>query len=303
MEQLFGIGIDRIHYRDANPWNGISYNMDENARGILDVSKKTPVIKFPLLSGLEFVRHGFSTRLGGVSEDELSTMNLSNQRGDKPERVKENFRRICSTLELRAEDLVLSDQIHETFVYKAGHEDKQGVFPERKKLSGVDGLVTNEPDVVLVTSYADCVPLFFVDVKNRAIGLSHSGWKGTVGKIGSLTVLKMKELYGSRPEDIVAVIGPSICAGCYETGEDVAGLFRETFNNWDPDRYLNQKDDGHYLLDLWSVNRQLLLEVGILPRNIGVSAICTCCNPSLLFSHRAAGGKRGNLCGFLSIIS
>ena len=165
----------------------------------------------------------------------------------------------------------------------------------------VDGLVTNEKNVVLSTFYADCVPLFFVDTKNHAIGLSHSGWKGTVNRMGQKTLEVMKREFGTNPADVVAAIGPSICQDCYEISEDVAEKFKEQFPSH-VNEILIDKKNGHYQLDLWRTNQIIMIEAGILEKNIAVTNICTCCNNSLLFSHRASHGKRGNLGAFMYLV-
>ena len=119
------------------------------------------------------------------------------------------------------EDMVLSKQTHTTNVRVVTEEDKgKGVIRERD-YTDVDGMITNVPGICLVTSYADCVPLYFVDPVKKAIGLSHSGWRGTVGKIGKNTVQLMQENFGSKPEDLLAAVGPSVCMDCYEVSEDV----------------------------------------------------------------------------------
>ncbi len=164
-----------------------------------------------------------------------------------------------------------------------------------------DGLVTNVPGICLVTFYADCVPLFLVDPVKKAIGLSHSGWRGTVGKIGKVTVQAMMREYGSRTEDIVAAIGPSICQDCYEVSEDVIDRFRDSFNEAVWPRLFYRKENGKYQLDLWRANEEVFLEAGIRKENLAVTNLCTHCNQEVLFSHRATGEKRGNLSAFLAL--
>lgn len=198
--------------------------------------------------------------------------------------------------------LVFSDQIHDTKIHKVTKADLDLTHPYKKRLVGIDGLITNEPNLVLVTSYADCVPLYFVDPVKRAIGLSHSGWKGTVHKIGKKTIEAMTEAYGTNPEDVIAVIGPSICFDCYEISENVATQFVENFSNDIVSNILYYKGMGKYHLDLWLTNKYILLEAGVKEEHIMNSNICTNCNSSLLFSHRASNGKRGNLAAFLSIM-
>ena len=228
-------------------------------------------------------------------------MNLSFSRGDEPERVRENFRRIAESIGFSEKDLVFSMQTHTANVRRVGREDCGRGLERPVGYCDVDGLVTNEPGVVLATFYADCVPLFFVDPVHHCIGLSHSGWRGTVGKIGKATVEMMAREFGSEPGDLLAAVGPSICQECYEVSEEVIGLFRENFAEELWPKLFYRKDNGHYQLNLWEANRLVFQEAGILSQHITVTDICTACNPELLFSHRASGGKRGNLAGFLEI--
>ena len=162
-------------------------------------------------------------------------------------------------------------------------------------------MITDIPGLVLATFYADCVPLYFVDPVHHAIGLSHSGWRGTVRKIGAVTIKKMAEEYGSNPEDIKVAIGPSICQKCYEVSGDVIEEFKNAFEQKHWEKLFYVKENGKYQLNLWEANRIIFMESGILKQNISMPNICTCCNPEFLFSHRASHGKRGNLGAFLGI--
>ena len=136
-----------------------------------------PYIQFKNLSATGIVKHGFSTRKGGVSTGIFSSMNLNFKRGDDPDAVLENYRRMAAALNMRVEDMVLSDQTHTTNVRVITEEDRGKGILRPQDYSDVDGMITNVPGIVLVTSYADCVPLYFVDPVRKAIGLSHSGWK------------------------------------------------------------------------------------------------------------------------------
>lgn len=261
-----------------------------------------PYIQFKNLSATGIVKHGFSTRKGGVSTGIFSSMNLNFKRGDDPDAVLENYRRMAAALNMRVEDMVLSDQTHTTNVRVITEEDRGKGILRPQDYSDVDGMITNVPGIVLVTSYADCVPLYFVDPVRKAIGLSHSGWKGTVGHIGQKTVWKMHEVYGSEPKDIVAAIGPSICQSCYEVIDDVAEAFRANFTADEAADILLDKGNGKYQLDLWKANWYVLTDAGILPEHLSVTDLCTACHPDLLWSHRKTNGQRGGLSAFLSLI-
>lgn len=260
-----------------------------------------PYLYFPALEETGCVVNGFSTRLGGVSRGDWATMNFSFTRGDDPEAVRENYRRMAAALGVDVNRMVLSHQTHTTNVRRVTEEDAgKGVVRERD-YTDVDGLITDVPGITLVTFYADCVPLYFVDPVRRAIGLSHSGWRGTVNRMGRVTVEAMGKAFGSDPKDIVACIGPSICRDCYEVGPEVAEAFENAFEPAKHSEILEEKPDGKFLLDLWRANAIVMEEAGILPERIHVTDICTHCNPELLYSHRRTGERRGNLCAFLSL--
>lgn len=267
------------------------------------VNRKGEVVylTFPRLEETGVVLHGFTTRLGGVSKGDCSSMNLSFSRGDEEAAVYENYRRIAEAVGFSSESVVCSDQTHTTNVRRVGKEEKGCGLYSSRPYQDVDGLITNEPGVTLATFYADCVPLYLVDPVKKAVGLSHSGWRGTTGKIGKVTVEAMEREFGSRPEDILAVIGPSICQDCYEVSEDVAEAFRSAYLPAVWERLLLKKENGKYQLNLWEACRENFLEAGIPEDNIVMPEICTCCNPSFLFSHRASKGKRGNLAAFLML--
>ena len=264
-------------------------------------SIKVPYIKFKCFEDLDFINHGFSTRLGGTSKGIFSSMNLSFSRGDDKTCVSKNFELFADSIGTTPEHMVYAMQTHTTNVLKVGKDEcGMGVTRERN-FTDIDGLITNEPGVCLVTSYADCVPLYFVDVQKRCIGLSHSGWRGTVGKIGIQTVKMMAQEFDSNPQDIIAFIGPSICQDCYEVSQDVADEFLKAYSKEEIAHILISKSNKKFQLNLHQANKYNLLDAGLKPENIFVTDICTCCNPDLLYSHRASKGQRGGLCGFLEI--
>ena len=196
---------------------------------------------------------------------------------------------------------MLARQTHTTTVRIVTEADRGKGITRERDYTDVDGLVTNVPGICLVTSYADCVPLYFVDPVKKVIGLSHSGWRGTVGKIGKKTILLMQEKYGSDPADILAAAGPSVCMDCYEVSEDVIERVKEAFEEAFWPQLFYRKPNGKYQLNLWKANELIFREAGILPEHIAVTNVCTHCNSRILYSHRAAGDKRGNLCAFLAL--
>lgn len=271
--------------------------------GLLELEKNgVRYLQFPAFSETGVCRHLFSTRIGGVSTGDLGTMNLSYSRGDKKENVDENFRRIAEILDSDVKDFVLSQQTHTTNVRVVTNADRGKGIIKELDYTDVDGLVTNEPGIVLSTFYADCVPLYFLDPVKKVIGLSHSGWRGTVNKMGKVTVDTMVKEYGCNRSDILAAIGPSICVDCYEVSRDVADAFTEAFAGADNlDKIVCPKSEEKAMLDLWQANYAVFLEAGIEPGHITLPDICTACNKELLFSHRASNGKRGNLGAFLML--
>ena len=266
----------------------------------LNNAHTVPYLTYNSLSEINFINHAFSTRLGGVSEGEFTSMNMAFNRGDNPENVTENYKRICKSAGFDFDSLTASAQDHNTFVRAVTSENKGVGIYKPRDLQSVDALITNEKGVTLVTYYADCTPLFFVDTKQKAIGLAHAGWRGTVGRIGEKVVKKMTELYGTNPADIVAAIGPAISVCCYEVDKPCADNFY-ALSDLDSSRFVFPKDNGKYMIDLLETNRQILVAAGVKNENITVSDVCTNCNSELLWSHRATKGKRGTMSAFMCI--
>lgn len=254
---------------------------------------------FPVLEAIPFVRHAFSTRLGGVSEGIFESMNLSFGRGDDPARVRENFDRLCAAIGVRAEDIVLSRQEHHANIRHVTAADKGKGITRERDYDDFDGLLTDEPGVVLCTQYADCVPLLFADPKKRVVAASHAGWRGTVAEIGRLTVERMQRDYGCDPADILAGIAPSIGRCCFEVDTPVFDAFKEM--QVSDDACFVPKAGDKYHIDLWEVNRRVLLSAGVKEDNITVTDLCTRCHPELFWSHRFTGPDRGSLAAFIGM--
>ena len=214
------------------------------------------------------VKHGFSTREGGVSDGCYSSMNFRFHCDDTRENVLKNFEIMADTLGMDYNKLVLSN-----------------------------ALITDKKGIPMVTLFADCVPLFFLDKKLGVAALAHSGWKGTVKRIGQKTIEKMKRDYGSRAEDILTAIGPSIQECHFEVGDEVAEIFIKEFGEDTAVKYGEK-----YHVNMQKAIEKQFIESGILKENIDNCGICTYCNSDLLFSHRKTNGKRGNLGAFIELI-
>ncbi|MCI8566290.1 MAG: peptidoglycan editing factor PgeF [Lachnospiraceae bacterium] len=260
-----------------------------------------PYLYFPAFEESGLVRHGFSTRLGGVSRGDCATMNFALNRGDDPANVRENYRRMAAAIGFRAEQMVLAKQTHTIHIRRVTKDDAGKGYCRERDYKDIDGLMTDVPGLTLVTSYADCVPLLFLDPVRRVIAASHSGWRGTAAGMGRHTVEALRETYGCRAQDLLVGIGPSICQSCYEVGEEVAEAFAGLCG---PDTELVrpiEEKPGKYLLNLQKINERILLEAGVKKEHIFVTDLCTCCNKDLLFSHRGSRGRRGNMAAFLCL--
>ncbi len=285
---------------------------------LLICGDKIEYLIFPMLAEIECIRHLFTTRVGGVSKGDCATLNFSFTRGDDPDNVLENYRRVGELFGVDSSHFVTTDQTHTINIRTVTKADAgKGVTISRDYVD-IDGLVTREKGLILSCFFADCVPLYFVDPMKQVIGLAHSGWRGTMAGIGACMVKRMREEFCCEVRDIQTAIGPSICQACYEISEEVAKQFKEGF--WSGEsvkRFCTEaceaglhptgellaagKAEGKYQLDLWLANYAILRSAGVLQEHISVTDICTSCNSPYLFSHRATDGKRGNLAAFLML--
>lgn len=243
------------------------------------------------------VRHCFSTRKGGVSDGCYSSMNFRFNCDDSKENVLENFRIMSECIGVDYNRIVVSKQVHEDNVHIVGDTDIGNGIIFDNKFDSVDALITDRTGICLVTLYADCVPIMFLDTKKCVIGSAHSGWKGTVKEIGAKTVEKMKNVYGSKPDDILCAIGPSIRVDHFEVGDDVARIF---INKFGADTAVKYGEKYHVDMQL-AIKKQLLAS-GIPSENIDDCGICTYCNSDIFFSHRKTNGRRGNFGAFIELI-
>lgn len=252
-----------------------------------------------LLSGQAGVAHGFSTRLGGVSRGHFSALNLGHTRGDDPAAVRENYRRFCqATGAGEVERLVLSHQVHKDHIRVCTMADA-GKGLDRERGYDADGLMTNVPGLPLVIFSADCIPILLYDPVNRAAAACHAGWRGTAQAIAQKTVRQMTEVYGSKPGDLRAAVGPGIGPCCFITHSDVTEAMFGAFGDMTSD-YVNPiPETDQFHVDLKGINAALLRAAGV--ERIDVSSHCTGCRQDLFWSHRFVGNARGSMAAVIMI--
>jgi hypothetical protein len=241
----------------------------------------------PLLTG---VRHGFSTRKGGVSPAPWDSLDLGPSRGDDLENVRENYRRFCAVLGADERRVVLSKQVHETTVRVVTADDAgKGLWRHRDYAA--DALITNETNLPLVVFSADCGIILLHDPVTGAVGGVHAGWRGCAGGILEKAVREMTRVYGTDPASLRCAIGPCIGPCCFETDDDVPEAMRAALGDT-AELYLERRGPKYHV-DLAGLNRQWLLRAGVSPDHIDVCGLCTACRPDLFWSHRKLGNARG----------
>lgn len=234
------------------------------------------------------VLHGVLTRHGGVSRGPFHSLNVGRLVGDDPEAVEENHLRTLCAFHRDPACLAETRQVHGVNIAVIEQNPANALVITGKRPEA-DGLVTDQPGVTLFMRFADCVPVLLFDPQKKVIGLAHAGWRGTVNRVAQNAVAAMQSRYGSRPQDILAGIGPSICADDYPVGEEVVAQVQAAFGADAPG--LLRKENGKANLDLWAANRLVLEQAGI--QQIEVSGKCTACDVETWFSHRAEGGRTG----------
>lgn len=259
-------------------------------------------ITFPSFEKTGLVRHMYTTRRGGVSVGAFGPMNLGFNRGDDEDAVIENYRRISYVSEIYPGDMVFSDQVHGDRILYVDQQDRGKGIYQPKEMEGVDGLITDKAQVCLVTFYADCVPLFFLDPVKKVIGLAHAGWRGTVLEIGRKMVERLQEDFDCDTADILAGIGPSIGPCCFEVGPDVESEFLRAFPAWRAEIIRPAEKPEKSYVDLWRTNQLILEKAGLKPEHITVTDLCTKCHAEYFHSHRRMGNLRGTQAAFLELI-
>lgn len=243
-------------------------------------------------SSLITARHAFSTRLGGVSEGHLASLNLGHTRGDEPERVLENWRRFGAAAGIETQKFVYGAQVHGNHVRLVGPEDCRVSF-DPDTWEPADGYVTNIPGVPLVVFTADCVPVLLQEPQAGVIGALHCGWRSTVADIQGAALEKMQAL-GARPERVRAAVGPAIGVCCFETGPEVPEAIDALLSGDSEGIYAPEEGrPGKYMVDLRLAVKRRFLQLGLRPEHIDISTECTMCHPERYWSHRYTRGVRG----------
>ena len=256
---------------------------------------------FPLLEQFsDRLTHAFSTRIGGVSEGGLATLNLGLSRGDEPEKLCENLRRFGEAVGFDWQRLVVSQQTHTTNLREAKACDAGCGAVRERPWHDVDGLWTKEKGLPLLTHYADCVPLLFYAADKNICAASHAGWRGTAAGMGRVTLERLQS-EGCKRENVYCVIGPSAGPCCYEVDGATASRFAALRDEEGPVAEPREDIPGKYLLDLWRANRCVLLDSGLPPQNIAIAGLCTICHPEVFYSHRVQGNDRGSLAALMML--
>ena len=243
------------------------------------------------------IRAWFSTRRGGVSRPPLDTLNLSYGVHDDPEAVTENRRRMLAFEGYGLNDVVMPHQVHHNHIEWVTRDWRgRGSVPGTPPIPETDGFLTEETGVVLGMGFADCVPLFLIDLKGRAAGILHAGWRGTAAEIQRLGVEHLAER-GISPRDLAVGIGPSIGPCCYEVDRPVYDAISRVAG----DETMTQTDETHWQLDLKRANRILLERAGVPPAQIIEAPYCTGCRPDLFFSYRIEGKHTGRMGGYVCL--
>ncbi|ABX04194.1 MAG TPA: peptidoglycan editing factor PgeF [Herpetosiphon sp.] len=254
------------------------------------------------LLGYPELIHGISTRQGGVSVPPHATLNLGFSRPDDPSAVLANRRRFADRVGFRLDDVILAGQVHGTTVAVVGELQRgRGAIDRETTLPPADGLVTNQPGLVLWANFADCTPLLFFDPVAQAVGVAHAGWQGTVNNIAQVMISTMQAQFGSEPANILVAIGPAIGPCCYEVDQPVIGAVEQAFAEHTSQVLLRQLGKQRPHFDLWAANAHWLEQAGIQPANLIRMNMCTACHHDRFFSHRHERGATGRFAAVIGL--
>lgn len=245
--------------------------------------------------------HGFSTRLGGVSEGVFARLNLGHRRGDDPANVRENYRRFCAATGTDASRIVMTNQVHGNVVKVVTGADVKPDLLAPTPFEA-DGLATNVPGVTLCIFSADCIPVLLFDPVKQTVAAVHAGWRGTAAAIAAAAVETLKREYGSDRLDIRAAIGPGIGPCCFETDGDVPAAMETALGGLAAPFMTRTETGGKWHVDLKAINAAILEHSGLLGEHIDVSQDCTCCQHDRFWSHRFTKGERGSQAAVIMLV-
>ena len=250
-------------------------------------------------SGL--VTHAFCTRKGGISKSPYDSLNFNYRVGDKNKTVYENYKILEEKFGINHHHILTLNQSHGDGILIIDESPENlEEFAIKTKNMEKDALITNKLLIPIAILTADCQPIMFLDRKNRAIGIAHAGWKGTVSRIGQKVFREMSRFYGTSPDDCLVAFGPSIGKCCYEVGEEVIEILKKEFSNW-KDFVINRKNDKwNFSLD--DLNLFQMTEIGIPRKNISRTNLCTSCNNDFFFSYRKEKGVTGRCLSIIMLI-
>lgn len=256
--------------------------------------------RFQKFNNIDRLVHGFTYRNGEGVPLPFGNQHMGLLSFHYQNEAWENIKSLAREISPKIKQIVVTEQIHDVLLASYPdmpfeHHEKDGFILDIYR--GTDGVFTTSEDVLLLTFYADCTPLFFVDPLKRVIGMAHSGWKGTEKKIGLKSLKFLEVQYQSNLSEVLAVVGPSAGKCCYEVDENVRSKFS------DADQYFQATSPGHYKMDLKAINGAILLNGGIHSGNLEVAGDCTLCQTDQYFSHRRENGDTGRMAGFMCLLS
>ncbi|HKM39224.1 MAG TPA: peptidoglycan editing factor PgeF [bacterium] len=250
-----------------------------------------------LLTATGKVKHAFSTRRGGLEDGVGNNLDLGLKHCD-PMRAEKLRRLFLGTIGISLNNLVAGQQNHGTKVQLVTSAPR-GAFIWETGFPATDALITDQPQIALSVYTADCVPLLFLDPVQNAIAAAHAGWKGSIKGIAILTLRALQNHFGSRPEDVLVAIGPSIGPCCYEIDYRVLAPLKKRIAFWS--ELVHASRPGHHFLDLWTLNRKLLLLAGVTGEHIDIAGLCTYHRNEDFFSYRAEQSRAGSLMAVISL--
>lgn len=251
------------------------------------------LLSFNLLNQFSDLTHFCTTRIGGFSQGNYASFNLSPYSGDNPEHFIANKLQLCKEIDVKAQNLIIPYQNHGTEILEIDDVFLQSdELLQQKMLYGVDALFTKKKNICIGVTTADCVPLIFYDIEKEIIAVAHAGWRGTCNRIAEKLISSLVEQYQSNPESIFVVIGPSISAEVYEVGEDLISKFEE---NKFPTSLIFKHINRKTYLDLWQANQYLLEQSGTPASQIEIAGLCTYTQHERFFSARRLGIKSGRM--------